>query len=309
MKKSLIYIELENGISEWTRRAIIHADQNGYEVTAFSFKQPTDSDIKDMSSLGGVVNLVVAVGQPNCENSYDSAATEIAIAAKNCEANLVIFPPSITGKSLGARCAVLMQGSLISDGALENDHFVQSALGGKYSVKSQSLTQHTVLIYKSSKVVSDNSEGNVIQIEQNMTTSSDVQFEVNIRPREVNRPDLTEASIVISGGRGVTEQGFALLEQLADCVGGAVGASRAAVDAGWYPATTQVGQTGKTVSPDLYVAVGISGAIQHRAGMQTSKKIIAVNTDTEAPIFEISDIAIVGDYREVIGSTISKLSS
>lgn len=309
MKKSLIYIELESGLSEWSRRAIIHADQNGYQVSAFSFIKPSESDIQELSNTGVQVDLVVADGQPNCENAYDLAAAEIAIAVQNCEANLIIFPPSITGKNLGARCAVLTQGSLISDGSLQNDYFIQSSLGGKYSVRSKSLTPQTVLIYKSSKVVSSNGDGNVTQSEQKISSTTGVQYEVNVRARDVNRPDLTEAAIVISGGRGVTEQGFALLEELADSVGAAVGASRAAVDAGWYPAATQVGQTGKTVSPDLYVAVGISGAIQHRAGMQTSKKIIAVNTDPEAPIFEISDIAIVGDYREVIGNTISKLNS
>jgi electron transfer flavoprotein alpha subunit len=127
---------------------------------------------------------------------------------------------------------------------------------------------------------------------------------------DADRPDIAEAAIVVSGGRGLgKEEGFELIEKLADLLGAGVGASRAATDAGWYPHRYQIGQTGRTVSPMLYIGSGISGAIQHRAGMQTSQHIVAVNKDAEAPIFQIADFGIVGDLYNVVPKLIEELEA
>ena len=216
----------------------------------------------------------------------------------------VLIASSAEGKEVAARLAIKTGSGLITDAVEVADDLTttQSVFAGSYTVRARVTTGTPIITVKPNSATPVEAAGAAAD-ELFEPTISDAAKAVTItetRPRaKSGRPELTEAAIVVSGGRG-TGGDFAAVEAFADAVGAAVGASRAAVDAGWYPHANQVGQTGKTVSPQLYVANGISGAIQHRAGMQTAKTIVAVNKDDEAPIFELVDFGVVGDLFTVL---------
>ncbi|QKW34650.1 electron transfer flavoprotein subunit alpha/FixB family protein [Actinomadura sp. NAK00032] len=209
------------------------------------------------------------------------------------------------GKEVAGRLAVKTGSGVLTDVVDVTDGFVaeHSIFGGGIIAHAKVKTGTPIIAVRPNSVAPEAAPATPAE-EQVSVALSDADKGAKIVEKVVQekgeRPDLTEAAIVVSGGRGVGgAENFSIIEGLADSLGGAVGASRAATDAGWYPHSFQVGQTGKTVSPQLYIAVGISGAIQHRAGMQTSKTIVAINKDPEAPIFELVDYGIVGDLFQV----------
>jgi electron transfer flavoprotein alpha subunit len=229
----------------------------------------------------------------------------------------ILLPSTFENKEVAGRLAIKLGSGLITDAvdvsAGDGGAAVttQSVFAGNYTVQAK-VTQGTPIItVKPNSAAPEEADG-AGAVEAFAATISDVAKTAQVvatQPRQsTGRPELTEAAIVVSGGRG-TGGNFEPVEGFADSLGAAVGASRAAVDSGWMPHAFQVGQTGKTVSPQLYVANGISGAIQHRAGMQTSKTIVAVNKDPEAPIFELVDFGVVGDLHSVLPAATEQITA
>ncbi|MFI0896165.1 electron transfer flavoprotein subunit alpha/FixB family protein [Streptomyces sp. NPDC020983] len=235
-------------------------------------------------------------------DALQAAAAAVSPAA-------VLIPSSAEGKEVAARLALRLGSGIITDAVdvtagEDGPVATQSVFAAAFTTRSRVTRGVPVITVKpnSAPVEAAPAAGTVEPLEVAFGKLATGTKVVSRTPRQsTGRPELTEAAIVVSGGRGVNgAENFSLIEELADSLGAAVGASRAAVDAGWYPHSNQVGQTGKSVSPQLYIANGISGAIQHRAGMQTSKTIVAVNKDAEAPIFDLVDYGVVGDLFQVV---------
>ena len=244
-----------------------------------------------------------------------AAETVAALIEKHSPA-IMLFASSYTGRDIVANlCARLDCGAITDVGDFQlKDGSVEAtipALGASYQNTSTLLNQGTKLLVVRPKSFEPKVNEQPLVVEEVPAASGEALRKVHMKERVVVKregPSLEGAKVVISGGRGLKgEEQFAMLKELADVLGGAVGASRAAVDAGWVPYAMQIGQTGKTVKPDVYLAIGISGAVQHLSGMKTAKYIITVNKDAEAPIFQYSDFGIVGDLFKVVPQLIEEL--
>jgi len=306
MSEVLILVEQTDGDVKKVTFELLTAARRIGEPSAVVVGAPgTAAKVRDALAGHGAAKVYAAESDDAAHYLVTPKVDALQAVAATANPAAILVAGSAEGKEVAGRLAVRLGSGLLVDVIdVDGDGVgTQSIFGGAYTVKSRVSHGTPVITVRPGAVDVEAAEGagelSVVDL-----PAVDAARATKILSREPvvggDRPDLAEASVVVSGGRGVgSAESFSVVEELADALGGAVGASRAAVDSGYYPHQFQVGQTGKTVAPQLYIALGISGAIQHRAGMQTSKTIISVNKDPEAPIFEISDFGVVGDLFKV----------
>ena len=292
-----------------TLNTVAAAKEIGSDITLLVAGSNTASVISEAQQLNGVTKIL------SCDNDLykNSLAEELSnlVVSLASSFSFILAPATTFGKNLLPRVSAKLDVQQISDiiSVESEDTFKRPIYAGSCiaTVKSNDTVKLiTVRSTAFDPVAKDNSDVPVESVEA--TTSANISEFVSEELAKSDRPELTSANIVISGGRGMQSgDNFHLLDSIADKLGAAVGASRAAVDAGFVPNDYQVGQTGKIVAPDLYIAVGISGAIQHLAGMKDSKVIVAINKDEDAPIFQVSDYGLVSDLFNALPELDSKL--
>ena len=305
MAEVLVLVEHAEGAPKKVTAELITAARKLGEPSAVVVGKPgTAEPLVEGLKAAGAAKIYVAESD-EAENYLVTPYVDVlASLAESASPAAVLLAASADGKEIGGRLAARLGAGLLVDvvDVKEGGKGVHSIFGGAFTVEAEVSGETAVITVRPGAIEAAPADGAGEVVNVEVPAQAENATKITARQPAVagDRPELTEATVVVSGGRGVgSAENFKVVEDLADSLGAAVGASRAAVDSGYYPGQFQVGQTGKTVSPQLYIALGISGAIQHRAGMQTSKTIIAVNKDEEAPIFEIADLGIVGDLFKV----------
>jgi electron transfer flavoprotein alpha subunit len=305
MTEVLVLVEHAEGALKKVTAELITAARVLGEPSAVVVGAPgTAEPLIEGLTAAGAAKIYVAESEDAATYLITPYVDVLAALADSVSPAGVLLAASADGKEIAGRLAARIGAGLLVD-VVEikaGGTGVHSIFGGAYTVEAQATGETTVITVRPGAIEAEPAAGAGEVVSVEVPAQAENATKITARQPAVagDRPELTEATVVVAGGRGVgSAENFRVVEELADALGGAVGASRAAVDSGYYPGQFQVGQTGKTVSPQLYIALGISGAIQHRAGMQTSKTIIAVNKDEEAPIFEIADLGIVGDLFKV----------
>jgi electron transfer flavoprotein alpha subunit len=310
--KVLVFAEQREGILKKSALEVASAGKNlatqlNAELEIVLLGNKIESLAQQLIGFGA---SKIFIGEDERLHHYSTTAYAKAIAdvSKERNADVVLLSASQMGKDVSPRVAVKLDAGLAADCTalkIENGEIIATRpiYAGKAMLDVKVTTATKVFSLRPNVFPTSSLNGSATAIEKISLNLSENDFATKVISTSVaaGRPDLTEAVIVVSGGRGMkAPEHFNLIEQLADAFGGAVGASRAVVDAGWRPHDEQVGQTGKTVSPSLYVACGISGAVQHLAGMSSSKYIVAINKDKDAPIFQLADYGIVGDVFAIL---------
>ncbi len=308
MHRTGIVIEFENGAIKETSLGVMTAAK-GHEIYAL-VPEANAASVKDKLAEYGAGKIVAISGLET--GSPDLQAEMLAAAVKEYGFEALLGTAGTTGKDLFARIGAILDEPLVSDCVAVN-------IGEKIVKKSHFSGKTLATLKVNSPILLCTLRPNSIDPEKAAAPGEMIEFKtgavdpglikiVDIKKAGEGKLDLTEASVVITGGRGIkAAENYKMLEALAQKIGAAVGASRAAVDAGYAPHSMQVGQTGKTVSPKLYIACGVSGAVQHFAGMKTSKVIVAINEDKDAPIFSKCDYGIIGDIFKIIPALTEKL--
>ena len=310
---ALVIAEHDNrSLKSATAHVVTAARKLGGEIRVLVAGHQQENAAREAAALAGVANVLVADAPYLQAPTAENLAALIVAVARGGGCTHVLAPATAFGKNVMPRVAALLDVAQISDiTAIEApDTFVRPIYAGNAFATVQSKDAVKVITVRTTAFDAAGSGGaapiETIAPPAEVTSAKVVSEELTVSAR----PELTSARVVISGGRGLgSAENFKLLEGLADKLNAAIGASRAAVDAGYVPNDYQVGQTGKIVAPELYIAIGISGAIQHLAGMKDSKVIVAINKDPEAPIFQIADYGLVGDLFEIIPQLTAKISA